>query len=540
MRYQQIKKSFVQRLSPLWFWLHSRIEPLPGQIANHAGGYYFPIDDNHQLDRFLILGSDSGTYYATPTELTLENTKTIQRLIEKDGVKVVDRIIEISSSGRAAKNKPALFALALATAADDIKTRNAALAAVTKVARTGSHILQFVNFVNGLRGWGRGLRKAISLWFLELPLEQLSLQVVKYSQRGGWSMRDLLRLAHPQSNDSERCTLLDWIAHPQKTEAIIAAREKFRLIDGKYKINEASDAVSAAQVIRQYSLPREVVPNKHLQDKDVWNALLVDMPMKAMIRNLAKMTAVGLLTPCSGASQYVANRLLDRAQLENALVHPIDLLLTLKIYTQGHGELGRLRWKPVPAIAEALNTAFYTVFQQQECSHKRILLGLDTSFSMRDSMCSGSPAPVLSCVEAAGATALLFARSEPNIDIIGFNTRVRKLAIKTHRLNDTLKSLRRVSWGGTDISLPIAYALKRKMEVDAFIILTDNETWDRDNQLTLLLNRYRQEINPNVKLVVLATAANDGDVCDPNDALSLGLAGFDSAALRLITQFIKN
>ena len=45
-------------------------EPLPGQIPNAAGGFYYPIDDWTLLDRFLILGSEAGTYYVSPVALT--------------------------------------------------------------------------------------------------------------------------------------------------------------------------------------------------------------------------------------------------------------------------------------------------------------------------------------------------------------------------------------------------------------------------------------------------------------------------------------
>ena len=46
--------------------------PIPGttQVLNEAGGYTWPVDKWARLDRFLILGSESGTYYIGPHELT--------------------------------------------------------------------------------------------------------------------------------------------------------------------------------------------------------------------------------------------------------------------------------------------------------------------------------------------------------------------------------------------------------------------------------------------------------------------------------------
>jgi len=50
----------------------SQRQAIPGssQVPNSAGGYAFPVDDWTRLDRFLILGSEGGSYYAGERELT--------------------------------------------------------------------------------------------------------------------------------------------------------------------------------------------------------------------------------------------------------------------------------------------------------------------------------------------------------------------------------------------------------------------------------------------------------------------------------------
>ena len=80
---------------------------------NNAGGYSFKIDPWKQLDRFIILGSEGGTYYVGEHELTVKNTKNIANLLKKDPRRVIDRAVEISLEGRAPKNDPALFVLAM-------------------------------------------------------------------------------------------------------------------------------------------------------------------------------------------------------------------------------------------------------------------------------------------------------------------------------------------------------------------------------------------------------------------------------------------
>src|SRR4029079_16238585 len=130
-------------------------------------------------------------------KLTRQNAKAVEECVGVDGPRTVAEIVRISTEGRAPKNDPALYALALAAGVGDTATRQAALAALPQVARTGTHLFQFAGFVEGFRGWGRSLRRAVGRWYTDKPVETLAYQAVKFRQRDGMTHRDLLRLAHP-------------------------------------------------------------------------------------------------------------------------------------------------------------------------------------------------------------------------------------------------------------------------------------------------------------------------------------------------------
>ncbi|MEQ1824211.1 MAG: TROVE domain-containing protein, partial [Fimbriimonadaceae bacterium] len=199
MNYTNILKSVTQRL------------PLPNMVRNSASGYAYAVDSWTLLDRFLILGSEDGTYYVSPQKLTVEQADNLIAMIKGDGEAVVQRIVQISVSGRAPKNDPAIFALALAASYGNEATRSAALNALPRVCRTGTHLFAFAEAVSSMRGWGRGLRKAVGRWYNGQPVEALELAAVKYVQRNGWSHRDLLRLAHPKPVDEGHRALYKWI-----------------------------------------------------------------------------------------------------------------------------------------------------------------------------------------------------------------------------------------------------------------------------------------------------------------------------------------
>ena len=113
-------------------------KPIPGTVPNSAGGHVFPVDDWTRLDRFLVLGTEGGSYYAGERALTRENAAGVVRCLEADGARVIARIVAISEGGRAPKQDPAIFALALAASAGLEATRCAAHAAVPRMCRTGA------------------------------------------------------------------------------------------------------------------------------------------------------------------------------------------------------------------------------------------------------------------------------------------------------------------------------------------------------------------------------------------------------------------
>lgn len=104
----------------------------------------------------------------------------------------------------------------------------------------------------------------------------------------------------------------------------------------------------------------KTVPFCHEQ---IWEALLENMPMTAMIRNLGKMTSVGVLAPLTDGMTRVCDKLRDEQSLKSARVHPFSILLALKQYQAGQGDKGKLTWQPNQAIVSALDEAFYIAFK---------------------------------------------------------------------------------------------------------------------------------------------------------------------------------
>jgi 60 kDa SS-A/Ro ribonucleoprotein len=270
----------------------------------------------------------------------------------------------------------------------------------------------------------------------------------------------------------------------------------------------------------------------------VWEALLAEMPMEAMVRNLATMTRVGLLAPGSAASKLVAERLRDGDRLRRSRVHPIKLLAALTTYQAGRGARNASStWAPVTKIVDALDDAFYLSFGNVEPSGKRHVIGLDVSGSMGGGMVAGVPG--LTPRVASAAMALVTAAVEPETVVMAFCDRFVPLDISPRqRLDDVLKVVDRLPFGGTDCALPMTWAMGAKVDADAFMVLTDSETWFGKVHPAQALREYRQKRVPTAKLVVCGMVANAFTIADPKDAGMLDVVGFDTATPQLVSDFV--
>lgn len=514
-------------------------EPVPGrdQVQNGAGGFAWAVDDWTRLRRFLILGSEGGSYHATEATLTAEGACATIRCIAADGRRVVDETVAISDAGRAARNDPALFTLALAASLGSPEVRRHAHAALPRVARTGTHLLHFAAYADSLRGWGRGLREAVAAWYNDRPAGDAAFQAIKYRQRDGWSHRDLLRLAHPRAPGESHAALYHWICHgwpgvgtdPHPDEAL-------RAVWAMERLRGTTDPRMAATLIREHRLPREAVPTPLLGSAEVWEALLEQMPVTALIRSLAKLTSVGLVTPLSAATRHVRDVLGDGERLRRSRIHPVAILSALRTYAQGHGQRGQLTWSPVPAVVRALDRAFYETFSGVETTNRRWLLALDVSGSMGGSLIAGVPG--LTPRDASAAMAMVTAAREPCRHIMAFSHTLVPLAIgRLQRLDDVVRRTSALPFGATDCALPMIWAERNRVPVDVFVVYTDSETWCGEIHPFEALRSYRQATGIPARLVVVGMVANGFTIADPADPGMLDVVGFDTATPALMADF---
>lgn len=519
------------------------------------GSVAYPVNDWTRLERFLIFADEGGSYNARKQDLTLERAEAVRRCLEQDALRTVSMIVGISESGRAPSNNPSLFALAMSASFGSEAARSASLAAVTRVVRTGADLLHFASFIDGMRGWGRGLRRAVARWYIAQPLEQVAYHVASSEQCSGWSHRDLLRMAHPKA-EGERDALFRWLVKGRfdgKEPAEIEQGD-LRLVGALEHVRRAESATEVANLIRVQGLTREMVPAEYLDRGEVWEALLERMPLRAMVQHLTTLAGLGLIAPNAESTERVAARLRSPWATRKSKLQPLAVLAALLTYKTGRDARGR-HWTPSPDVVDALQTGFHLALGNAAQTGKRLYLAVDVSASMGWGQVAGVPGftPRL----AAAAMAMIVVHAERECYVAAFvdrnggpirqqylglsDTQMTPVDVaKCDSLADTCQKLDTLPFGATDCGLPMRDALDREMPVDTFVVLTDCETWYGRIHPVQALRQYREKTGIAAKLVVVGMAANGFRIADPEDAGMLDIIGFDAATPELIADFASS
>jgi len=162
--------------------------------------------------------------------------------------------------------------------------------------------------------------------------------------------------------------------------------------------------------------------------------------------------------------------------------------------------------------------------------------------------------PGLTPREGAAALALVTAAVEPNYTIVGFTngpnpsqwsaqgygSGLTPLQISPRqRLDDVVRYTAGLPFGGTDCALPMVWALEQRLPVDAFVVLTDSETWAGQIHPAQALEEYRRKMGIPAKLIVVGMTSNGFTIGDPTDRGTLNVVGFSPDVPTVMNDFIR-
>jgi 60 kDa SS-A/Ro ribonucleoprotein len=515
-------------------------QPIPGRetemIQGRSGGWMFDAGIWQMVRRCLLIGTAQGTYYAGKRELTDDFVQTIEEAVAEDPHRLAEEIV-YASEGRAINNSAPILALVLLSMGEKPEAKKAFLEIFPQVVRTGSHFYEWLNYTKSLRGFGKVIREAGKNWFAKEDVKALAYQLLKYQQRQGFKHRDALRLFHVKPLTEEHNQLFNWAVKGWASLPAKIPSEALAQIWWyewlKYNPQRTHEAISFGKLTHEMA-----APVGHM-DRQAWQLLFDDMPIGAMLRNLASLTEIGVLSADASRNlERIETMLNNKEYLRRGRIHPIDVLKALKTYASG-GKLGQSKktWQPVPRIVDILEKALEMSFEVVEPTNKVFLHAIDVSGSMSYTTVSSIG---LTCCEIATAMALVTAKAEKNYVIRGFATEFKDLGIvKRDSFSSALKKASNLNFGGTDASVAYEWAIKNKFKADVICFWTDSESWAGVKHPAIVLAEYRQKVNPLAKAVYVTLAPYRITLVDPQDKLSYDLGGFDPSVPRVIQAIAK-
>jgi 60 kDa SS-A/Ro ribonucleoprotein len=532
------------------------------QVRNHAGGFVWQIPASKQVQRFLVLGTGD-THYQAGACAASECCSAVFEMCSTEAghAELLELIKSVSVHARAPKQEPTLLALAAAIAhAPTPAAKSSSLEAVAVCARIPTHLFALLGHVTSMsqaaensKGWGRGMRRAVGAWYTSKSGRELAMQLTKYKNREGWTHKDVMRMVHvgpaslkdngarlamafaikgPEAYAAECEKLKEAPADPESVAAVV------RLITGITAVAaKGVTGAEAARLIREHGLVREHLPTTLLDGVEVWKALLTSghgMPMEAMVRNLSKMTEIGLFED-EECADWVVGRLTNVDAIRASRIHPMKLLIASRQYQQGRGDKGKRSWFPLQRVVDALDAAFQLAFGNVQPTGKRLMLALDVSGSMSTTV----PGTTISCREASAAMALVTCATEADCSVVAFGAQLTPVAMSGDMTVTQAVRVSDMNFGATDCALPMLHAMKHSIAVDCFVVYTDSETYFGSVHPQVALQQYRSATGIDAKLVVVGMVSNDLTIADPTDSNTLNLTGFDTSTPEVLSLFAR-
>ena len=498
---------------------------------NHDGrGYVYQVDDLVWLKRFLLMPI-TDQYYRDIQSVYNEAISKLKNLIDTEPEKILEITADYSFSGKIYKADNSIFILFMLWINGK---RELVEKYFDKIIRIPTHLFMFLSFLDAYYGRGNiptgsRLKKIIKNWMYNHDLDYYML---KYQSRYGIHWRDILNLVHAKPRNELDDMLFAFHIDRKKF------KEKYKtnvskLLDAFLELRKAERLSEVLNIIEKQNVPWEFIPTQWLNEAKVWEILLPNLPLTALLRNLGRMTSYGLFKNFSEEEKLVYERLSDTEALKKARIHPMQLFVAWYTYEAGTGFRGRLIWEPNNKILEVLENAFYASFEYAERSNKNYVLGVDVSGSMYWPFLL----PNITSLTAAGAVALTLLKLEPFVKMYFFDhTLSVSKANKNTSLKELIEEMSNRSFGATNPGLVLEKIIKEKLPVDEIVILTDSEV-NRGYHISDLLQRARDVVGKNIKLVTVAFELNDFSIADPDDPYQLDVPGFDPSIPRLLQEF---
>lgn len=491
----------------------------PTNTVNNAGGKAYSMGDRHCLAQIAATNCFNGTYYASEGD-NLKLAKDAALNLRNDP-EFIAKVALYSRDHAYMKDMPAFLTVVLADTDTTLFRKvfrrvidnGKMLRNFCQMARSGAVTGRVFNLSSGAS------RKAIQEWFDARSPEAIFRATVGTNP----TMKDILKMAHPLPNSSEKEALFGYIlgkeVNFEKLPKLVQNYEKYK-------------------ATREGEMPNvdfRMLDSLGLSDSE-WKNIARDAKWMMTRMNLNTFARHNVFKDES-MSKMIADRLGDKENVKQARAFPYQLMSAWKA-TSGNDN--------VPFnVRESLQDAVEVAIDNVPTIEGKIYVCVDTSGSMSSSITGNweFSSSKMSCVEVAGLVASAVVRKNPSATVYTFDSSAKKVELNPRDTVLTNTDKLSNAGGGTNISAPMVELNRIKAKGSAVIYVSDNESWVDGHGYggTNLMKEWIefQKRNENSKLICIdLLARSNSQVEERKNILQVG--GFSDQVFDVVASFIKH
>ncbi|MBI5077551.1 TROVE domain-containing protein [Candidatus Falkowbacteria bacterium] len=518
---------FVQAATP-----RTRIARRSETHPNREGAPAYYRTLREQVSQILLTGTLGNTFYASGRELGEEAMDVLLQAREECPEFLAKALVYARKFG-CVKTLPTLGLAVLSGGRG--KTRPHFEAAFDQVVLIPDDLRAFVALclsgkVPGRNGLGGVAREAVRKWIAGIS----EYHALKYGSAASRevTLRDILRLAHPHPRSANVAERFGWLV--KGSEGLGDDESLNPQIRRLEALKQAQNDDEIVRLIHEGHLPFEVVlPSVKAAQPAVWEALLYNAPYMNLLRNLVAFTRHGVFAKKDNV-WYAVERLTDQRAVERSKVLPFRFFDAWRAYSEKCDA-------PDNQIADAIRKALELSFSNMPTlGNRQVAIGTDVSGSMCGPI---SDKGSTRCIDIAGIfTGALMRRIEGRAIPLPFSTQAHANCGLSGRdeILTTAEKVARIGGGGTAIGAPVEYLLQRKLAVDVFIGITDQEDWAYGEGMSCsgrffnLWRRYRQEVAPSARAFLVTIAPYRDAVAPAGEKGIRFIYGWSGSVLKYI------
>jgi 60 kDa SS-A/Ro ribonucleoprotein len=474
---------------------------------NRDGYPCFHRDWKEEYLQMLVTNTVSQVFYASEDSM-LDDAISMHRFAADEDPEFMARALVYARNEGFMRLQPIVGLAVLSLASPKLFTK-----IFGKVVRILPDLVEFTLVLESLgRGQGgRTIKRAAAEKLASID----EYAVLKYAGEGrGYSLRDLLRVYHPKARDEKSDLLfryiadnLDWNEVPDDTLPKIRAFEKLKGLDASDEADAATEAVS---LIKEGKLPYNVVTGAVTRmPKELWAALMPDMPLFALVRHLSTLERCGVIAENEPDSR-IASRLTDPEAIHRAKILPFRFSQAWQQVSSG--------W-----LRKSLERAVDLSVDSLPDIKGRTVVLLDISGSMDGRF-----------LMAGSVLALSIQRKSGKGNLIVFDTEATEIEIA--KCESILSVASKIgAFGGTDTGCGIRLMTEQKIFADNIVIVTD-EQQNAGSPFYTELCHYRNKVYHDAKAFVVDVAPYGNAMVPTDDEKTFYCFGWSDQVVSFIAR----